>query len=129
LGVDFSTPLWYYNKMEKVCKKCKDTKKLEEFSIRSDSGNYRHSCKVCISSQRSSFRLDNIERFKENDRRYHKENAESKKKTTREWYLNNKEQALGYAKNYREENRELIRKNDSQFYENNKERIKKEKSE
>ena len=79
----------------KICCKCKEEKKLEEFGLRSGKKNILSECKKCVAIRSNAHYWKNRE-------------EQNEKRKIR--YQNNKEKTLKKCKEYYEENREIIRK-------------------
>ena len=89
--------------MLKKCSKCKEEKKIVEFSKdKTRKDGYYHQCKSC----RKEWRLNN-------------------KEYNKEWREKNKENVSEYKKEWREENKEYLNKYGKQYYEKNKGKRKK----
>jgi len=85
--------------MSKMCSKCKEIKDDSEFYIRSDKRHLLKSrCKSCILDDRKIYRLDNIEKFKEKDKKYHIENRDKRIKYSKYWNDKNKNHRNEYSK-------------------------------
>jgi len=99
--------------MKRTCKKCGETKPIEEFDIQKDCiGGRRPSCKQCrkmVDVITYKKRMEDIE---------YKEMVYRKK---REWYYKNKEHVMSYDKSYRKKNAEYYKEYGKQYYEKNAE--------
>lgn len=93
----------------KICTRCNIEKSVEKFSSnkRLKSG-LASRCKECHSEMYREWRI---------------KNAEYKSVKKREWYLQNREHALQYAKDYVEENKDQVSIKNKRWYENNREYI------
>lgn len=88
----------------KVCTKCGELKKAEEFfKDKTKLGGRKPSCRECD---------------KERDRKYYEENRDKTLDYARKYREENRDKILDCARKYREENREKIRK----YYEENREK-------
>jgi len=99
--------------MERTCKKCGETKPIEEFGKekRNISG-YGCRCKSCDVLRSLEYYYKNHYYDKHKDRifEYH-----------RKYYENNKEKVNGYSKKYYQNNIKYIKKRTKEYRENNKE--------
>lgn len=88
----------------KWCPKCKTVKVLEEFSKSNTRDGYNGTCKSCVNIYRDSRRQSL------NDR-------------AREYYQENRDAKIQWARQYRESNSERVKLSKKTYYENNKEKI------
>ena len=89
-------------KEEITCSKCGETKKLNCFQFRTDSGTYRKQCKICRQEQNT----------KDKRRRY-SEDPEHFKKVRRDYWLGNEKMLAWnreYQKKWRSKNKDSLRK-------------------
>jgi hypothetical protein len=98
----------------KCCTKCGLEKPLDEFYKRSDTKDgYRKSCKLCDSTRITNKRKENINSFKEYQKKYRENNLNKIKKykeqwvkdnpnyyseINKNWYLNNKNKKMDYER-------------------------------
>jgi hypothetical protein len=61
-------------------------------------------------NNKKEHRINNIEQYKEKDRKYHGEHREERNAYSKEWYENNKEYAKQKRKEYREQNLDTCKK-------------------
>ena len=73
-------------------------------------------------------RINNIEQYKEKDRKYHEEHREERNAYSKEWYENNKEYAIQKRQEYREQNLDKCKQCDKNYYEKNREAIRARRS-
>lgn len=99
----------------KFCKKCQCEKDETEFhkNIRSKDG--LHSiCKICNNAKVNEWRLENLERSRENARRYQKENREERKQYLKQYYADNRDKLIeaniDYNRNHPEQRKETQRR-------------------
>jgi hypothetical protein len=119
--------------MLKKCSKCKEEKKIVEFSKdKTRKDGYYHQCKSCRKEWRlnnkekqKKYYDNNKERIKERDKKYYKENKEIISIQKKQYKQKNKENITEQRKQYRKENKEYINKYGKQYYEKNKGKIKK----
>lgn len=116
--------------MERTCKKCGETKLIEEFvGNKICKEGYEHVCKKCAKLKRTTNKETNTiyhkkwllthkgntytNRKKEYDKEYHKLNKIRLNNYTKEFVKNNyyKDGVNVYSAEYRKNNRDLIRKN------------------
>ena len=64
----------------KVCSKCGESKLLDEFRVRKDTGKHRNACKVCENSRQRKYaaRPENVEAYKTRRQRYTEEGRVAK---------------------------------------------------
>jgi hypothetical protein len=95
--------------MERTCKKCGETKPIEEFYKNKKSKfGYLHICKLCSHIHAVEYHITYKERINNN---------------RKEWYKNNKEHSKKYCREYRENNKEHCKEHDREYRENNKEHL------
>lgn len=150
----------------KTCTKCGETKTLTEFYYRKQDGYYTGACKECVRSanrryhqsprakclraKRESERRDEIlalkrkhyyenrERYKENTRRWRRENPqkhreqarrhwcrhkERRRAAKRERYRENQEAEIAASRRYRTENKERLVRRRKEHYRRNREAV------
>ena len=93
---------------KKICDNCKVEKNLStDFSLRKEKERefYRHTCKKCRCEKEKQRRLENIDKFKERDKKY---------------YENNKEVIIQRNKNYRKVHRNDIILQKKKYYKLNR---------
>lgn len=89
----------------KTCSKCREVKPISEFhKNKSHKDDHANQCKNCRIEEKKRYRENNLERIRERDRTYRKNNPEKEI-------------------NWRENNRENIKKYNRIYYENNSEEI------
>ena len=101
----------------KVCVTCGEEKVLGEFSLRSDTGYLRTSCKDCrkdylkkyykenkksLSEKQKTYRENNKFQIAESKKEYRKNNINKIVEHKKEYYEINKEYILGHNKKYRQ---------------------------
>lgn len=104
----------------KICGKCQCEKNETEFhkNVRSKDG--LHSiCKICNNAKVNEWRLANLERSRENARRYQKENREERKQYLKQYYADNRERLIETNTEYNKNNPEQ-RKETQKRYRYNK---------
>ena len=136
---------------QKVCSKCKQIKPLAEFhKTKRRSDGHCTICRKCVSRAGRERRAKNLEKYRERERNYSRQNASRRaaymveynqrpevkerdkerrrknseqinKKKLQRYYLNHEEN-LEKQRKYRQENRERIRKNAKDYYGRNKKR-------
>jgi hypothetical protein len=103
----------------KICKTCNKNKEYSCYrkSKRHKDG-FLNECKDCLSIKRREYYLENIDRHKENNKKYYELNKE-------EIYKNvDKERKRENDKRYQEKNKDVLKLKSKNYYEENKERIK-----
>lgn len=93
----------------KKCIKCGITKELSCFSKDDKlTSGYRPKCKTCLNEEQRIRRLNNIDKYKANRKKYYQANIEKMRAEKIKYYKNNKEAKALYDKKYRENNKEKI---------------------
>lgn len=105
----------------KVCEKCWIEKSIEEFELRTDTGKYRNTCKLCRKKYLEEYAKTNEKRLKEYRKKWYLDNHENKLKYQREYSKTNAEVLKEKNKLYREKNKERIHAYKLEYYKNNKE--------
>jgi hypothetical protein len=105
----------------KVCAKCKEEKKLTEFSKdKTKKDGFQYKCKSCV----NQYHKANKEQIREKQKQW----IENNKEYYKEYYQANKERKKEYDKKYRKEyyqaNKEKAKEHNKEYYQANKERIK-----
>ena len=67
------------------CSNCNNEKKLSEFNFRKVTQKYRSECKQCCSIKHKEWRDNNLNKVKQNQKKYNEQNKEKRDK-----YLKNK---------------------------------------
>lgn len=118
----------------KVCKKCGIEKPLSEFELRSDTKQYRGSCKECRSKQHKEYYLEHRDEITEKGREYYLNNKEKKKEyliknkdiireKARLYNIKHRDEKKEYNKKYRLEHLEEIKTQKKEYYNKNLENI------
>lgn len=83
----------------KVCKRCKLSKPLNEFSKNKDSHDrVAYICRKCAKEIWFQWKEKNRDRLLASGRKYYRENTGKRIASSRKWYANNKDKALKYAR-------------------------------
>lgn len=90
----------------KVCTKCGEFKSFNEFAknSRNKTDGRQPKCKVC----NKKYRLENVEKRKEYDKKYTKRNSEYVRERKKKWHEMNIERIKENKKKYYQENKEYI---------------------
>lgn len=99
--------------MERTCKKCGETKPIEEFkkdkSVKSGHGL---TCKICYNNENRLYKLYHIDEVRRKAREYAKrhrfENLELMKQRRRQFYINHKEEELKAGNEWKNNHRKEI---------------------
>jgi hypothetical protein len=95
--------------MERTCKKCGETKPIEEFYLQPGNKNgYNSECKSCKKIYKADYYRKNIKLIKSKHRIYSQSHKQEKIDYRREWLKNNPEKAKLMSKKSHERNRENI---------------------
>ncbi len=122
---------------EKMCIKCKELKKSEEFTkSKKDKSGLKPYCKKCMNEKNKEYRKqektrkreksykeNNKEKYKEYFKQYRKENEDILKEKSKERYYKNHEENLAYRKKYREENKEKMAEYKKKWEKENRKKI------
>lgn len=119
----------------KICKTCGENKEYTHYrtSNRHKDGHLNE-CKDCISRKRREYYLSNIDKHKENNKRYYDNNKSEickkidkskKKENDKRYYEKNKEIIKEKSKEYYEKNKDVIKEKSKEYYQKNKEKINK----
>ena len=100
----------------KICIICNENKLLKDYSL--NGANRRNQCKSCRVLIESLKRQNNIEIFKEKDKKYYKNNKEAILERNKDYRLDNREQICQQKKEYYQNNKEEI----LEYHQNNKEK-------
>jgi len=107
----------------KVCSKCNENKKLDEFYINSKGALGKASqCKKCKSTYGASRYQNNKEKILKSCKEYRDNNKEKRKATVKSYCQNNKEKISAYGYKWRSINKEKISKRMKLYDEINKEK-------
>ena len=101
----------------KTCTKCKITKELSEFSIRSGTKKHNSICRVCLSIWNKAYRVRNKEKLAKQAHDYNMNNKDKRKEYNIKYQNENKEKIAEYKKKNKE--RDLLKQR--AHYHNNKE--------
>lgn len=101
------------NTENKKCSKCKDIKNKDEFIKKCGM------CKKCRTAHRKEYRLKNIEKFKEKDKKYYQKYKEQIRERDNKYYEKNKEKIQAQRKQYRENNIEQHKAKQKEYYTSN----------
>lgn len=109
---------------EKICKKCGQLKRLEEF--RQKQNYYENVCKECT-RERSRinskiYRETHKEQIKVSKQLWEEKNKEKRSQQNKIWKINHKEEVRQYNKEYKQKNKERINKQNQEYREKNKEK-------
>jgi hypothetical protein len=121
--------------MERTCKKCDETKSIEEFSKdKSCKYGYSHVCKKCVLERSKKYAKDNPEKIHLKSINYYNKNKDKLQKKAKDYYTKNKNKILSNKKydenakiaqlKYKKNNPEKISKIQSKYWINNKSKIK-----
>jgi hypothetical protein len=104
--------------MERTCKKCGETKPIEEFY--KDRGSYRSACKMCYKDLNRSYLQANRNKVCDHQKKYYQENKEKYKAYVKE----NEEYILKQRKMRYERDGQIMRAKHRGWLKNNKEHVK-----
>lgn len=91
----------------KRCRICREAKPLANFSREKRAKDGKRSvCKSCDTARAKAWRQRNLDRARENDRRYAKANAEKKRAVARRWREENPERVVELNRRWHRENPE-----------------------
>jgi 5-methylcytosine-specific restriction endonuclease McrA len=94
----------------KICKGCKELKKMDFFSPSKVSlGNTKSKCKNCQNEKMRKEYKQNPENRKVQSQKWKEKNEEKNKRGKLKWYRSNREKELNRMKLYREENTEVFK--------------------
>jgi hypothetical protein len=106
--------------MSKKCNKCLETKEVSYFSINKTSKNgnivYKSICKNCHSEVEKNRRKNNLEKFKEKDKKFYEKNKEIILEKNKKYRINNKSKIQEQKANYYISHKEEI----TLYHQNNK---------
>ena len=103
------------NNDNKICKKCKQNKSLNDFhKSKSYKDGYRSKCRNCINEEIKKRRLQNPERERNKLRNFRKNNPDYDKN----WRENNSEKVIEASKKYYYKNLEARRKQGTEYAKN-----------
>lgn len=95
----------------RICKKCNESRNLEEYYTCNKS-----TCKHCLNSQKKIYRDSNKEKLKEYRAAFKKENSEKLKERRSRYYLNNRDAAMARSTAWRKLNKtDKDREKDRQY--------------
>lgn len=77
----------YMKEGRKICRICGEDKDESEFRVRIDTGMLRNECKTCQSGIELARKLENIEIYKERNKKYREENREKIRASKKESYI------------------------------------------
>lgn len=111
----------------KICTRCQILKDSSEFYARKTTkSGLRSDCKTCVAEQNRSYKSKNAERIKIYSAKYRKKNQEKRSAARREWYQENRDHAIQYAKDYvakrLQENPDYVRNRNRAWVEANREK-------
>lgn len=125
--------------MERTCKKCGETKPIEEFEkCKGCDYGYSHRCKKCVNKIKGERGKLDIEKRRQNGRRLYSNNRDAYLATKYKWrrknpdkasairrknYLKHKNERCNYAKIYRQLHYESIKEWEANYQINNREII------
>jgi hypothetical protein len=95
------------------CTRCKELKDCDEFIKKCGM------CRECRSIHRKEYRLNNLEKFKDKDKKYYIKNRIKVRERDNSYYEKNKEKIFEQRKKYREQNKELLKQKAHDYYINN----------
>lgn len=101
------------NTESKKCTKCNDLKNKIEFIKKCGM------CKNCRSIHKKEYRLKNIEKFKEKDKKHYEKYKEKIRERDNKYYEKNKEKIQAQRKEYRKNNIEKHKAKQKEYYTNN----------
>jgi len=104
----------------KICTKCHTSKTLDEFTIRTDTGNHRRQCKDCVIERHKKYYCKN----KDKSKKYQEKNKEKIREYRRKKYLENSEEIKEERRQYRKENKELVKAQKKKYYEKHSDYVK-----
>ncbi len=106
--------------MQKICKKCQETKSTECFSKqKTNKDGYKNICKICIAEYGRKHRENNIEKERERSKTYYQNNYDNRL----EYRIKNKDKKNEYAKKYRQDNKQILSEKQKLNYINKKDSI------
>jgi len=94
----------------KKCTRCENEKDKNEFIKKCGM------CRICRSIHRKEYRLKNLEKFKEKDKRYYEKNKEKIRERDNNYYQQNKEKIQAQRKEYRINNIEEHKAKQKKYY-------------
>jgi hypothetical protein len=94
----------------KQCNKCQETKKFSEFpkSSRFKSG-FNSQCKCCLNTSAKKWREENPEKFKSQRKEHYWKNVDKMREEKRRYVEKSKPQKVAYDVEYRKKNKEHIK--------------------
>ena len=106
----------------KVCNKCDTEKGVEDFyKSKYCLKGVRPSCKKCCKEDQKNYKLDNIEKIKESNKKYKgRQDVKEKRKL---YLIENEEKLIAQGKKYVEANKESIKQKKKAYCENNRDKI------
>jgi len=105
---------------KKVCSKCDEEKKLEEFY--KQKGGYlgrRADCKICSNKKNKEWKEKNIKKGREYYKEYYKKNSKRLSQQSLNFYNKNKEKCKNYGQKYYKNNKEKLNEYGKEYYKKN----------
>jgi hypothetical protein len=90
--------------IERQCNKCNNILPIDKFRFRNDRKIFDTKCKVCIAENMKTHRINNIDKYKQKDKLYHKINKELRNISCQKYYEKNKEKINMKRKEFRNNN-------------------------